>query len=398
VIRWRRIAAGSAVLLLLALAAPAATADDLDDDLADVRDRIASLGDQIDAATANRSSLAGDVKASAARMEEVVTALEGLRDDLAMVRGQLVVQEESLRQARTRLHARYQVLAQTRSDLDAARADARAWAAEVYMSAGNGAPSLVFAASAWQDVVLGIGYLETITARGDAAVDRFEVLEGVEARAGRDAEAAEAALVEDVAALEATKAEMETVEADLDDKSKQLEAELARQKALLADVDDEIAHMEGELAALAKEEDSIRSLIATRASSSGRAPGHLVRPVPGPIGSGFGPRYHPILGYVRMHNGVDMACRTGDPIVAAEAGTVILAGVKGGYGNAIMIDHGGGMVTLYGHQSALAVSAGNRVDAGQVIGYCGSTGLSTEPHLHFEVREHGVPKNPAAYL
>lgn len=396
--RWRRIAAGSAVVLLLALAAPAATADDLDDDLSDVRDRIASLGDQIDAATANRSSLAGDIKESAARMEQVVTALDGLRDDLALVRGQLAVQEQSLRQARTRLHAQYQLLAQTRSDLDAARADARAWAAEVYMSAGNGAPSVVFAAEAWQDVVLGIGYLETITARGNAAVDRFEVLEGVEARAGHEAEDAEAALVADVAALEATKAEMETLEAELDAKSKELEAELARQKALLADVDAEIAHMEGELAALEREEDSIRSLIAARASSGGRAPGQLVRPVPGPIGSGFGPRFHPILGYMRMHNGVDMACRTGDPIVAAGDGTVIFAGVKGGYGNAIMIDHGGGMVTLYGHQSGFAVSSGASVAAGQTIGYCGSTGLSTEPHLHFEVRIEGIPKNPAGYL
>jgi murein DD-endopeptidase MepM/ murein hydrolase activator NlpD len=88
----------------------------------------------------------------------------------------------------------------------------------------------------------------------------------------------------------------------------------------------------------------------------------------------------------------------GSAIVAAGGGTVILSGVKGGYGNTIMIDHGGGMVTLYAHQSSLAVSVGTSVSAGQVIGYVGSTGQSTAPHLHFEVRIHGAPVNPANYL
>ena len=99
-----------------------------------------------------------------------------------------------------------------------------------------------------------------------------------------------------------------------------------------------------------------------------------------------------------MHNGVDMNASQGDAIKAAAAGTVILAGVKGGFGITIMIDHGGGMVTLYAHQSRLGSSVGQKVKAGETIGYIGSTGLSTGPHLHFEVRINGVPKNPASYL
>ena len=99
-----------------------------------------------------------------------------------------------------------------------------------------------------------------------------------------------------------------------------------------------------------------------------------------------------------MHNGADMDAAQGDPIKAASAGKVILAGVKGGFGNTIMIDHGGGMVTLYAHQSKLGVSVGESVQAGETIGYIGSTGLSTGPHLHFEVRINGTPKNPAKYL
>jgi murein DD-endopeptidase MepM/ murein hydrolase activator NlpD len=99
-----------------------------------------------------------------------------------------------------------------------------------------------------------------------------------------------------------------------------------------------------------------------------------------------------------MHNGVDMNGGMGQKIVAAAAGTVFFAGVKGGYGNSIMIDHGGGMVTLYAHQSSFAVSDGQKVNVGQVIGYVGSSGVSTGPHLHFEVRINGNPVNPAKYL
>ena len=99
-----------------------------------------------------------------------------------------------------------------------------------------------------------------------------------------------------------------------------------------------------------------------------------------------------------MHNGVDMNAAQGSKIIAAENGVVILSGVKGGYGNTVMIDHGGGMVTLYAHQSKLGVSVGQKVTAGQTIGYVGSTGVSTGPHLHFEVRIDGAPVDPMKYL
>ena len=122
------------------------------------------------------------------------------------------------------------------------------------------------------------------------------------------------------------------------------------------------------------------------------------RPVPGAIRSGYGQRVHPIYGTVRMHSGVDMAAGMGEPIHACRAGTVIQAGWNGGYGNTIVVDHGGGMATLYAHQSSLGASVGAQVGAGQVIGYIGSTGASTGPHLHFEVRLNGSPVDPMPYL
>jgi murein DD-endopeptidase MepM/ murein hydrolase activator NlpD len=150
---------------------------------------------------------------------------------------------------------------------------------------------------------------------------------------------------------------------------------------------------------LAREEASIRSAIiaATASSPSPNAPGQLARPVPGRVSSGFGKRVHPISKTVKMHNGVDMNASQGDRIIAAHDGVVILSGVKGGYGNTVIIDHGGGMVTLYAHQSKLGVSVGQKVTRGQTIGWIGSTGQSTGPHLHFEVRINGRPVNPVSY-
>jgi murein DD-endopeptidase MepM/ murein hydrolase activator NlpD len=99
-----------------------------------------------------------------------------------------------------------------------------------------------------------------------------------------------------------------------------------------------------------------------------------------------------------MHQGLDISAPTGTPIVAAGSGTVIFAGTQGGYGLTVMIDHGGGLVTLYAHQSQIIAGQGQSVSAGEVIGLIGSTGNSTGPHLHFETRLNGVAQNPNNYL
>jgi murein DD-endopeptidase MepM/ murein hydrolase activator NlpD len=134
------------------------------------------------------------------------------------------------------------------------------------------------------------------------------------------------------------------------------------------------------------------------ASGAGRETSAGFRmPVAGRITSGFGTRTHPILRYQRMHAGLDFGAPYGAPIVAASAGQVVGAGWDGGYGKTVRISHGSGLVTLYGHMSDLAVSPGQQVAAGQVIGYVGSTGLSTGPHLHYELHVNGQRVDPASY-
>jgi murein DD-endopeptidase MepM/ murein hydrolase activator NlpD len=130
------------------------------------------------------------------------------------------------------------------------------------------------------------------------------------------------------------------------------------------------------------------------ASGVGRETSGLQRPVPGALTSGFGYRVHPILGYRRLHRGLDFGAAYGTPIVAATDGRVSHAGWGGGYGNVVELRHAGGLATRYGHMSRVAVRPGQAVRQGQVIGYVGSTGLSTGPHLHYEMFRNGQLIDP----
>lgn len=149
------------------------------------------------------------------------------------------------------------------------------------------------------------------------------------------------------------------------------------------------------LAALEREQTRIQNLIIDRSggvSTGGSSSYGYAWPIRGPITSGYGPRWG---GY---HTGIDIDCETGDPVGASKAGRVIAAEWGGGYGNMVIIDHGGGYSTVYAHLSGFGVGRGHSVQQHQRVGSCGSTGNSTGDHLHFEVRVNGQHRNPTAYL
>jgi murein DD-endopeptidase MepM/ murein hydrolase activator NlpD len=156
---------------------------------------------------------------------------------------------------------------------------------------------------------------------------------------------------------------------------------------------------------LVKDSEDLSALIQERLAEQARqnktAPlstGAMGFPAGGSITSSFGYRVHPLLGYGRFHAGIDFGAEYGSPIWAAKAGIVLYAGWYGGYGQTVIVDHGGSITTLYGHASELYVSEGETVERGQIIAAIGSTGLSTGPHLHFEVRSSGEPTDPMNYL
>ena len=214
---------------------------------------------------------------------------------------------------------------------------------------------------------------------------------------------------------EEIKAEYETTLSALADKQAEYEAEKADLEAKIAEANDMIAQLEEEinsnydlyLEVLAQEEaleSDIQSMIAEmerqEAANSITSTGTYIWPLPGySPGSAYGWRMHPIYHELRFHAGEDIGAPSGTPILAADSGmATVIADNGNGYGNYIMINHGGGRVTLYAHMSAFAISNGATVSQGQVIGYVGSTGNSTGPHLHFEVRVNGATTDPTSYF
>jgi murein DD-endopeptidase MepM/ murein hydrolase activator NlpD len=173
-------------------------------------------------------------------------------------------------------------------------------------------------------------------------------------------------------------------------------------EALVAKARSQRRDYETQIAQLKAESNAITAFL--RGVQRGQGPvisGHgiFASPIPGAaITSRFGPRVHPIYGDVRVHTGIDFRASVGTPVRAAGTGTIVYAGWRGGYGNCVIIDHGHSLATLYGHLSSIGVNVGQRVTRGQVIARAGSTGLSTGPHLHFEVRANGVPVDPLRYL
>lgn len=177
-------------------------------------------------------------------------------------------------------------------------------------------------------------------------------------------------------------------------RAKERETYLAQIQSDRKKLEEALDELERESQLLAEEIERLQA----QSSRPGKANLSMVWPVRGTITSYFGNRIHPILGYARFHAGIDIAAGYGTDIRAAEDGRVLVARHDSGYGNYVVLDHGGGISTVYAHCQSLLVKVGQEVTRGQVIAKVGSTGLSTGPHLHFEVRVQGQPTNPLDYL
>ena len=196
-------------------------------------------------------------------------------------------------------------------------------------------------------------------------------------------------------------------QAEIEQKKKEREVVLQKaqnDRATAMQAVEELNASSAQITALLKARQAERAAAPAAAQQSApsyswvQGSGQLGWPVSGEITSPYGYRTHPIWGTTIYHSGIDIGVDEGTPVHAADGGTVVWSGWMGGYGYAVVIDHGNGMSTLYGHNSELAVSEGQDVSKGQVIAYAGSTGNSTGPHVHFEVRISGDPVDPMGYL
>lgn len=391
----RLLTFGAAVLTLVLLAGAASGASQAE--LEELNRQIESLTAQIEQARSARTQAAEQVLATKARLDEVTAELRQAEGVLASINAEIAAGEEELAAVTRMLDHFESMLATTRLKEEDTRNALSRQVVEMYMNATT-APARVLSFANAEEAAVGLAYVDG--ARGDSS-QLLRQLDVLEAEEQRQQEILDEQRKEQERLLAELAKQRETQEAEVarvDSLRAQYAAEAESAEALVASLNAEIAHFEEHKEGLEADAAALEKELAALGSTSAGPGGPLIRPVPGGVSSGFGYRVHPIFGTRRMHTGWDMSASAGSPIHAAGDGVVVSAGVRGGYGNAVVIDHGGGLATLYAHQSSMAVSAGQQVAQGQVVGYVGCTGYCTGPHLHFEVRVNGTPVDPGGYV
>jgi murein DD-endopeptidase MepM/ murein hydrolase activator NlpD len=341
--------------------------------------------------------------AAVARLDDRLNAING---KLANLQGRITDVSARLTSSRARLAGLAEELRQKRRELQAAQtklvAEQQAFSERVVATYKAGDATyidLIVGSTGFEDLISRLKLVRSLIASDNQVTGDLQAV--------RDTVAVEKAAV--AADTEAARQAMLELQSQRDELAG-LRAAQARQRAgalaaradktrTLAKVETNRKAWEQQEAQMAADSAQLVGIIrGNQGTGGGHISGRMYWPAAGPVTSPFGWRMHPIFHVMRFHTGIDIGAPYGAPIHAADPGTVIYATWMGGYGNVIIIDHGGGISTLYAHQSSLAVGYGARVGRGQVIGYVGSTGFSTGPHLHFEVRVNGNPVDPMKYL
>ncbi|MBQ3062967.1 MAG: peptidoglycan DD-metalloendopeptidase family protein [Clostridia bacterium] len=253
-----------------------------------------------------------------------------------------------------------------------------------------------------------MSYLSILLSSDDFAdfLSRYEIVSQIskyDKNLFEELKALKEQIAEQKASLEADHADAVTIKASMDENKRNLEVQFNERNAQMKKVEEAEAAAKAQYAEIAQEEDKITAAVqkAVRElaaqSSSTYVGGNMMWPLPAAnnvITCKYGMRTHPITGVYKLHTGIDLRASTGTKIYAANAGTVIKATYSSAYGYYVVVNHGGGTSTLYAHMSKMAVKNGQKVSQGTVLGYVGSTGYSTGPHLHFEVIKNGNYVNP----
>ena len=389
----------AAVLLfsMMPLSSHAASSKEIQSEINDLKAENKEIQAQINA-------IRSQYNANASEIQELVEQKNAIDQEIALLHTQTI-------NINAQIAAYSQMIADTQDELDIAqftlnglnekhKLRIRAMEEEGTVSYWE----VIFEASSFTDMLDRVNMMQEIAASDQARLDEMRIAASLVAEAQvklaiskEEMEATVAVLEETQAVLEERRTESDAILRELAVKQEEFQALLDESEAMQDDLMSQIAKKEKELSK-AKYEEKLALLAA-----SGNCPPSNAKwqtPVSGyTLTSPFGMRMHPVLGYNRMHNGIDMACAQGTPIYATRAGTVTTAAYQaGGAGYYVSINHGDGFASIYMHMTHFVVSAGQSVSQGQLIGYVGSTGVSTGPHLHFGISYAGSYVNPLAYI
>lgn len=368
----------AALLAGLQLSVPVSWAESIEDKKAELED----VQRQMDEKDAQREQ----------KKQEIGNAVERLiaaQNELAEAKRKLAAIESRQRALEIRIRQNEAALAAKQHDYDVTRKIYEKRLRDIYENGQVNYLDVLLGSADFRDFASRMYLLQRVIRRDFDLIDRLEVQKE--------------ALLEQKAQLEEIRHQLNFAYAEGQAEQKTVAQKTVERQALYEQALAEKAQLDAEYEELQRNSQEITAMIQ-RMEEEGRlmpqagGTGQLSWPVNGEITSPFGWRVHPIWGTQIFHAGLDIGADYGDPVHAADSGTVVYAGWMGGYGNAVMIDHGGGMVTLYGHNSSITVGEGEQVSKGQTIALAGSTGNSTGPHCHFEVRIHGEVVSPLQYL
>lgn len=329
-----------------------------------------------------------------AKVEKKVAELDGeidaLNADIAAAQDRLVRTQEELAVISDELNEVLSDLVE-RTDLFTERA------VSIYKAGPEAYLESILSSTDMTELLDRYEYYESALEADSEMIESITVLRQETDQKRAQVERRRALIVKDKERLEKNKAEVAEVRNRKAGSLASINKLLDAKQTIVAEIDSKRKSYEAAQARLEADSEQIEDLLTGTGPAPGGS-GQLAWPVAGSVSSPFGWRTHPIFGDLRLHTGIDISASYGDTVYSADRGTVSFAGVMGGYGNVVVVDHGGGLATTYNHLSAFSVSSGQSVGRSQPVGAVGCTGYCTGPHLHFEVRVNGTPVDPMPYL
>jgi murein DD-endopeptidase MepM/ murein hydrolase activator NlpD len=382
--------------LALVFAAPAA-GDEIEDQKAVVDARIAALQAEIDAARQQEGVLTSQLSAVVSELKAAQSAVVEAQGSLDLLEAELASEQERLETLTTLLEQQTRRLERLQAEYERAVVILEARVRAIYIEESPDLLSFLVSASSFDDLIDNYEFLSQIGLQDRRVARQVETAKNRAAEERRATANTRRLTAATVSVISARTEEARTVRDRLADGRDTLASARVLKQSALANARETREEYLEEVEALAAQSASLAAAIqnaqATAGSTgTGVSDSGFIWPVNGAVVSGFGMRWG------RLHEGIDITAPTGTPIWAAAAGTVIHAGWLGGYGNLVVVDHGNGLATAYAHASAILVAVGQEVAQGETLALIGSTGNSSGPHLHFEVRVNGIAVDPLLYL